>query len=422
VRKLILVFLLISLLGAGLAPAQESQASVAKAQASAAFSEAIQLNAQIATAYKAGKFDEALLLALRALELINRAPDANFSDRNAARLNLAEIYIAQKNYAQALRLYEEVLALYEKSGPHDNSRQILALERTTAIYLALKDNKRAEESATQVLALREKAVGPDSPQLLDALNVLGEIQFKQKHYGAAMRWFARAQQINEKTNGTDNALNAHLLEMMARALDLDGENPKKVEEIYLRALALKEKLLGENHLQVKYMLLHVAKFYFYENANQKAEELFLRALAIEDKLPEEVEAGNSVSALTLYRCFLRRTNQQGKLTAFDVQRAFVKRPQPADKEDALILNGRAVKLAKPVYPRAVRLPRTVTISIRVTIDETGKVINAFDPCGMSALLAEAAIEAAYKSSFTPTLVNGKPVKVTGIINYNFVSR
>ena len=87
-----------------------------------------------------------------------------------------------------------------------------------------------------------------------------------------------------------------------------------------------------------------------------------------------------------------------------------------------ILNGRAIKLAKPSYPRAAREARVSgTVEVRVLIDETGKVIAAKAISGHPDLWG-ASEEAARKSEFTPTKLAGQPVKVSGLIVYNFVAR
>ena len=85
-----------------------------------------------------------------------------------------------------------------------------------------------------------------------------------------------------------------------------------------------------------------------------------------------------------------------------------------------VLNGKAVKLALPVYPAEARETRAGGgVNVQVTIDEDGKVVSAKAISGDSALRS-ASEEAALNSVFTPTRLNGVPVKVTGIIYYNFV--
>jgi len=85
-----------------------------------------------------------------------------------------------------------------------------------------------------------------------------------------------------------------------------------------------------------------------------------------------------------------------------------------------VLNGKAVKLPKPVYPREARAARAQgPVAVRVLIDEEGKVISAEAVSG-DPLLHEAAVTAAKETVFNPTLLEGKPVKVSGVITYNFV--
>jgi protein TonB len=84
-----------------------------------------------------------------------------------------------------------------------------------------------------------------------------------------------------------------------------------------------------------------------------------------------------------------------------------------------VLNGKAVDLPKPTYPPAARSARASgLVTVEVVIDEKGKVIAAKATSG-HALLREVAEQAAKGARFSPTLLSGQPVKVSGEINYNF---
>jgi len=89
-------------------------------------------------------------------------------------------------------------------------------------------------------------------------------------------------------------------------------------------------------------------------------------------------------------------------------------------DNTRIVNGIAVNLVKPAYPAAaLKVNATGAVNVQVTIDEEGKVISAFAISGHP-LLRAAAVKAAKESTFTPTTLEGQPVKVTGVIVYNFV--
>lgn len=84
-----------------------------------------------------------------------------------------------------------------------------------------------------------------------------------------------------------------------------------------------------------------------------------------------------------------------------------------------VLNGKAVELPQPDYPPAARAVRaTGQVSVMVTVSETGEVIEAVAVSGHP-LLRAAATAAARKARFAPTLLGGKPVRVTGVLTYNF---
>jgi periplasmic protein TonB len=87
-----------------------------------------------------------------------------------------------------------------------------------------------------------------------------------------------------------------------------------------------------------------------------------------------------------------------------------------------VLNGKAISLPKPPYPPIARAARAAgTVTVQVTIDESGRVISARAVSGHP-LLQQAAVQAAHGARFSPTQLSGQPVKVTGVITYNFVAQ
>lgn len=87
-----------------------------------------------------------------------------------------------------------------------------------------------------------------------------------------------------------------------------------------------------------------------------------------------------------------------------------------------VLNGKAISLPKPSYPPIARQAHASgTVTVQVTIDENGNVISAHAVSGHP-LLQAVAVAAARGARFSPTKLSGQPVKVTGIITYNFVAQ
>ncbi|HYU99387.1 MAG TPA: TonB family protein [Pyrinomonadaceae bacterium] len=87
-----------------------------------------------------------------------------------------------------------------------------------------------------------------------------------------------------------------------------------------------------------------------------------------------------------------------------------------------VLNGKAISLPKPAYPAIARTAHASgTVVVQVVIDENGSVISAHAVSGHP-LLTAVAVAAARGARFSPTKLSGQPVKVTGVITYNFVAQ
>ena len=86
-----------------------------------------------------------------------------------------------------------------------------------------------------------------------------------------------------------------------------------------------------------------------------------------------------------------------------------------------VLNDKAISLPKPPYPPIARAAKASgTVVVQVTVDENGNVISARAVSGHP-LLQAGAVAAARSAKFSPTRLSGQPVKVTGVITYNFVA-
>lgn len=93
--------------------------------------------------------------------------------------------------------------------------------------------------------------------------------------------------------------------------------------------------------------------------------------------------------------------------------------KPAAPQSLGVINGKAVYLPKPTYPAtAIAVNAQGSVNVQVLIDETGRVVSA-SATGGHPLLRSAAEQAARNAKFSTTFLSNVPVKVTGVIVYNF---
>ena len=95
-------------------------------------------------------------------------------------------------------------------------------------------------------------------------------------------------------------------------------------------------------------------------------------------------------------------------------------PKPPRVVSKGVITGLAIVLPKPSYPlmaKQIRLQGQV--SVQVLVDESGRVVSAKALSGHPLLTVEAQ-RAAMQARFSPTKLGDQPVKVSGVITYNFV--
>ena len=87
-----------------------------------------------------------------------------------------------------------------------------------------------------------------------------------------------------------------------------------------------------------------------------------------------------------------------------------------------VITSKIIDKPAPPYPQIAKVAGiSGPVAVQILVDEQGRVVSAKATNG-NPLLQAAAVQAAYRARFTPTMLSGQPVKVTGSITYNFVLR
>ena len=99
-------------------------------------------------------------------------------------------------------------------------------------------------------------------------------------------------------------------------------------------------------------------------------------------------------------------------------------PTPERKKEIRVspgvLSGKMIYKPTPAYPAIAKAARVSgPVNVEVLIDEQGNVVSA-RAVGGQTLLRVAAEQAARQARFSPTKLGDQPVKVSGVITFNFV--
>ena len=258
--------------------------------------------------------------------------------------------------------------------------------RLKALVLQLYKEEKYNEAlplAQRALQLRENNPTLNATLLHGAVSDLGEIYLALRMFGEAESQFQRLIKVYEQSNTEDRRLPA-VLDRVALIRHARGR-PDQAEDLYQRALQIREKVYGPRHPAVKQSIFNLAEFYQLLGSYKKADPLYQRLVSLTEDTSKVSENAQLTEALDRYACLMRKTGR--RVEAEQLEARAYGPPKPgnvpsaqADDNEKGVLNGTALSLPKPSYPPDARAAGVSgTVSVRVTIDETGKVIRA---CGI----------------------------------------
>jgi tetratricopeptide (TPR) repeat protein len=135
------------------------------------------------------------------------------------------------------------------------------------------------------------------------LNQIGEYSYYKGNYESAKPLFERSLAIREKVLGKEHLNVANSLNNLAGLCRSQGVS-EQAKPLYERALAIKEKVLGKEHPDVANSLNNLAASYYYQGNYEQAKPLYERSLAIKEKVlgKEHPDVATSLNNLAeLYR-------------------------------------------------------------------------------------------------------------------------
>jgi tetratricopeptide (TPR) repeat protein len=230
----------------------------------------------------AGKLDEALPLAERALEIREGLLSTEHHDVTAAIDGLAGIYTDRGEYDKAEPLYRRSLAIREKAQANDHPDTADSINNLAELYHYQGKYKEAEPLYKRALEIREKTLGKDHPDTADSLNNLAVLYASQGKYGEAEPLRKRALEIREKALGKDHPDTAKSLNGLAAHYYYQGKYVE-AEPLFRRALEIREKALGKDHPDTALGLNNLALLYCSQGKYVEAEPLYKRAIEIYEK-------------------------------------------------------------------------------------------------------------------------------------------
>ncbi|MDQ3132332.1 MAG: TonB family protein [Acidobacteriota bacterium] len=299
----------------------------------------------------------------------------------------------------------------------DNKETIEQINRNAISLYRSGKFEEALKLARQVVDLSFKVYGGESQETATAYLNLGMIYREKKKLKESIENLQKAVDIYQRVPNIEGKQLIAAYDKLSYSQFLDDKK-EDAEASHLMIIEIVEKKFGKESKENLLATLNMANFYARDKKFEKADEFYLKTydLAIKNfgKEAEEIE---QISAWRICMVATQKVDvESGKAFHEAKRKLFGEIP-----EQNKIVNGKATSLPKPPYPNEARSQRlSGTIAVLVKIDEQGNVTEAKALCGQF-ILGKAAEQAARGAKFAPTMKDGKPIKISGFIVYNFIS-
>jgi CHAT domain-containing protein/Tfp pilus assembly protein PilF len=261
----------------------QTNSSVLLVQQSDELEEAKRLEQQVIQLYEQGKYNEAIPIAERVLEIRERILGENHLDVASSMAWLAFLYSSQGRYSEAEPLYIQALEMYQKLLGTEHPDVATSLNNLALLYKSQGRYNEAEPLFKQALEMRQKLLGTEHPDVASSLHNLASLYFSQGRYNQAEPLFKQALEMRQKLLGTEHPSVATSLHNLALLYRSQGRY-NQAEPLYIQALEMYQKLLGTEHPHVATSLNNLALLYRSQGRYNQAEPLYIQALEMYQKL------------------------------------------------------------------------------------------------------------------------------------------
>lgn len=258
---------------------------------------------------------------------------------NAARVySLANIYQNLRNLTEAEQLYRRAVTIYRK-GMKPDDMKITDYLFSLGVNLQLQGKKAESEKFLRenVLILERDPVLSGEMISAYSLGVLGFVLRDQQKYDEAEKFLARALAVVEKLRGENHPQTASMLKALSFVLTSQGKFTA-AETTLNRSIAINKSVYGGMSLQVESDVSLLGTVYYRQGRYDAAETQFLHAFDILDKARRVDASEVDFLASRLSQLHQKRRDYVAAEAACQRGRRLLEKNFPASAEHNIMAN------------------------------------------------------------------------------------
>ena len=222
--------------------------------------EAQRLSTESSILFHAGKYDEAVSLAARALDDAEKALGTDHAYVGYLLSELGNKQRVKGDYGKAETSLQRAIAINEKALGPEHPQTVESRAALGLLYDANNEYGKAGPMLQQALEITERTLGPEHPNVADYLVMLGALHSDLADLEQAEREWRRALTIAEKTLEPDDRITAQTLNNLGLVY-LIKKDYERSEPLLQRSLAIYETSFGAEHPSLNGPLLNLGRLF-----------------------------------------------------------------------------------------------------------------------------------------------------------------
>lgn len=302
----------------------------------------------------------------------------------SAKQRLASTLQQAGDYAEALKIYREMLKATEKKHGAQSREVSYSLMSLIGLYWSLQQYEQLEPLYQRSLAISKKLDGEKSQGYASTLSQYGSYLFSRNEYSAAQRTYEQVLKIQEAIAPTkDDYSTLGALQMLGNLFWQTNQHQKAIA-MFDRAIAVSAKAQYSNIIMQGSTMMSIASIYHYGNRDDLAKPLQKKVVDLYEKEIDRLEKNKGqdweISSLLGQLGFIQRQNGDlaaaektlDRAVAIDMKRggfsgwgttiAEIKRAQGKPREALALYEKAAADLAK-IAPQSATAYNTIIADV-----------------------------------------------------------
>ncbi len=233
--------------------------------------------------YKEGRTSEIIPLVETTMSRVEKELGPDHYYMGEAYNALAVLYAYTINDFELADIYfKRALEIRTKTRGPEHPDTIETINLIGFLYQVTDKLDLAEAQFVKALTLRTKVLGPNHPDTADSEVYLAGLYMHLGRYAEAEKLALHASRYEQEKVTARHPTPGEALGLLGSIYSLMGDIEQS-EKYYLQSLALKRKELGADHSEVSHSLSALGHIYKGKGATKQAIEYFKRSLAIREK-------------------------------------------------------------------------------------------------------------------------------------------